>query len=788
MRLAVAATALLFVLVPAAHGASTLDKAALKGIAAAVAAGRLPADQAATDRAVVLRAASLWKRLPAARGDALRAVLADVAAVAGTYNEPRAAALFGMLKENADYLGSHPLLGRAHQDIADADGVIYRYFPGHGFQFHPLGNFGALNAAVASGDQERTRRLADALVARGVGNGAGGLVWEYYFRYQGGRPPWTSGMAQAVAAQALARASQMLGDPALATAAQQAYRAIPGVLVRQVAAGPWIKLYSFAGTVVLNAQLQSAISLRDYAAITGDAGADALATSMRTAAASAIAQFDTGYWSYYALPSADSPLDYHLYVVSLLQRLAKLDARFAAAATRFLAYTHQPPAFKLADPSSGQPGVLFWLSKPGTVTLQVAATAKRLSLSDGWHRIPWATGTRARLLPVHLTARDYAGNSASIDALPLVRAALAARAPADSTVGQPSFVVAAGLDSAAQQPAAAAAGLAARLTVPWQPGATPTPATAQVVELAAAAPPDDATRAQLAAFAASLAQQSPGLRDLVVSATASDEATLAAVHDAVAAVAPGVRVAGSISDPAAFAELGAAFKASGRAQPIMDELAYDAAALPDYGKLVAALGAAFDGTAQPGSALPILYDGVGVATDGTRASEVAQGSAYAAVLRATACQPTATGVVFDRLADSAAADGLLHADLTPKAGLGAVRPLLAQAQRGILAVCPGLAVPAAPSALAFPTQLTSPVSVQLGCLKDCLYLLTLERASDGVPMLARRGALKAGAVPTTVTLPARPVPPGSYRLVVRLVTQVDPGAIFSQQSEPIPAG
>ena len=35
-------------------------------------------------------------------------------------------------------------------DITDADGVVYRYFAGRCFEFHPLANFGALNAHVAA--------------------------------------------------------------------------------------------------------------------------------------------------------------------------------------------------------------------------------------------------------------------------------------------------------------------------------------------------------------------------------------------------------------------------------------------------------------------------------------------------------------------------------------------------------------------------------------------------------------------------------------------------------------
>ncbi|HEY2935621.1 MAG TPA: D-glucuronyl C5-epimerase family protein [Gaiellaceae bacterium] len=769
MRYAAAATALLAaLLLPHAASAATPEQRALQGIAKALAAGRIPPDQAAADRFQVRRAGSLWKRLPAARGAALKAVLGDVAALSGSYTGPRAIALFGELKANADYLATHPLLGRRGQDIGDADGVVYRYVPGHGFQFHPLGNFGALNAAVASGDQDRTRRLADALLARAVGGG----VWEYYYGFGGGRPPWTSGMAQAVAAQAFARAGSTLGEPAYTAVAQRAFAAIPGRLVRARPGGPWIRLYSFSTLVVLNAQLQSVISLRDYASLTGDAAATALAASMRGAAASQLPQFDTGFWSYYALPNDDSPLDYQLYVVSLLRRLTSQDPRFGAAATRFLAYTKQPPAFKLTD--SRGPAVSFWLSKPGTVTATAGSQVRRLGLAGGWHKLSFALGPRAELLPVHLSAVDYAGNSAAVDALPILRAALAVRAPTAS--GQPSFVVGAGVDDLAQAPAAAAFG-ELRVTNPVGPLVSSVPLA---VEFTTAPDP---------AFLASFLEQSPSVRDVLLPA---DFATLAAVRDAVAGR---VRVAGSITDQATLVDLGAAFKASGRTDPIMDELAVATPTLPDYPGLVATLGAAFDGTAQPGSELPILYTHLGTESP-SPAEERAQGQAYSAALRATACQPTAAGVFLDRLVDGPEAgqqDGVLRADMSPKASLAVLAPSLAQAQRGILLVCPGLAVPGAATSLTFPEQTsfaagTRAWSVQLACPRDSLYLVTLERARDGAPMLARRGAVRGGIVPTTVTLPALPVPAGTYRLTVRVVPQVNPGAILLQQSADLVVG
>jgi len=199
-------------------------------------------------------------------------------------------------------------------------------------------------------------------------------------------------MAQAVAAQALARAAGLV--PAESTSlmgkARAAYQAIPGRLLTSVAAGPWIRLYSFTSLPVLNAQLQAVISLQSYATEADDGVAAALAMRMQRAAAATLSRFDTGYWSYYALPHDPSPLDYHEYVVQLLQRLKSADPRFADAAVRFAAYEKQPPAFQLAPSSLGS--VTFWVSKPANISaVSAAGPPKRVSVDGGWHTLAWAS-------------------------------------------------------------------------------------------------------------------------------------------------------------------------------------------------------------------------------------------------------------------------------------------------------------------------------------------------------------------------------------------------------------
>ncbi len=125
------------------------------------------------------------------------------------------------------------------------------------------------------------------------------------------------------------------------------------------------------------------------------------------------------------------------------------------------------------------------------------------------------------------------------------------------------------------------------------------------------------------------------------------ETLLAKTYDALKAANPKVEVLGGAVSPRGsdnpsltrqthsptgfIRDLGTAYRASGRTTPIMDAFAFhpyedDSSVAPllglhpnsttiaigDYAKLVALLGTAFDGTAQAGSKLPIVYDEFGV--------------------------------------------------------------------------------------------------------------------------------------------------------------------------------
>jgi hypothetical protein len=146
---------------------------------------------------------------------------------------------------------------------------------------------------------------------------------------------------------------------------------------------------------------------------------------------------------------------------------------------------------------------------------------------------------------------------------------------------------------------------------------------------------------------------------------------------------------------------------------------------------------------------------------------------YATTLKSAACAPDVSAVLLDRLTDATRAS---------------LRPTIDTAERGAF-VCPGLAAEALPYEVQFPTARTQPVAVSLNCNRDCLYLVTLDRA-DGLPVVARRGQLGGGPSSplTKIVLPRAKLAPGSYRVDVRIVARVNPGAVTRYLSPPLTAG
>jgi hypothetical protein len=391
-----ALTVLALLLVPTASAAKPAGTAWVREAQSARAAltrsfdaGYLSAAEQRRYRGVLAHARVVHGRVPPLRAQLLEKVLAQVADRKSP-TAPQALTLYGTLTANVDYLVDHRVPADG-VDVVGADGIVYRSFYRRGLQFHPLANAGRLNALFAAGDTAGAQELSESLSARAVPRQDGAAVWEYPFDFGTLRAPWKSGMAQAVMAQALAR----VGDTELA---RRAFSAIPRSLDRKLPAGPWIRLYSGRSDVILNAQLQSAISIGDYGELTGDSRAKAYATRMLAAAKSLLPRFDTGHWTRYAL-GVESNLHYQDYVIDLLKLLAKRtgDPVWTDTADRFELYETQPPLMTGPTvtrlvyplPEDGVRDSLvtrFWLSKPSKVALVVDGKAiDGNSLTGGWH-------------------------------------------------------------------------------------------------------------------------------------------------------------------------------------------------------------------------------------------------------------------------------------------------------------------------------------------------------------------------------------------------------------------
>ena len=371
-------------------------------------------------------------------------------------------------------------------------------------------------------------------------------------------------------------------------------------------------------------------------------------------------------------------------------------------------------------------------------------------------------------------------------------------------------------------------------------------------------PLDATAQAQFAQYAAALAGAFPSFDDVIVGnepnlnrfwlpqfapdgSNASAPAylqLLAQTYDALKAVDPRLRVWGGAlaprggdrpegarqtSSPTAFLKaLGAAYRASGRTLPVMDGFTFHpypdnssqspdfphprstSIGLADYGKLVALLAEAFDGTAQQGTTLPILYDEFGIESvvpDGKKSlytgteptttrpvDERRQAASYDVGLRLAFCQPTVAGVLLFHSHDETALiswqSGVYYADGTPKASFWAVRDSLDRARGGSIARCDGLALDVKLTNLRFPGPrafLAGKRETRFRCTYDCSWELVATRTTTGVVAARVRGYGRYGRT-LVASLNGRKIGRAPVRLSLTVVHPVHPGASATRQS------
>jgi hypothetical protein len=351
-------------------------------------------------------------------------------------------------------------------------------------------------------------------------------------------------------------------------------------------------------------------------------------------------------------------------------------------------------------------------------------------------------------------------------------------------------------------------------------------------------PLTDGSRADFAAWAVSVVKAAPTVKEVIVgnepnlnrfwlpqfSLDGGDAAAtaflpfLATTYDALKLTDPTLIVGGiglsprggdnpnaprKTHSPTAFlTDLGQAYRESGRQLPIMDELGFhpyeDASdvdplagthpttttiALADYQKLVALLGAAFDGTAQPGSTLPILYDEFGVESQipARKASlysgkepafthpvtEATQGDFYREGISLAFCQPTVKGILLFHVTDEnvlgAWQSGVYYADGKPKRSIGAVRAAALDAHQGDIASCAGLKLTPKASVRVL-SRINGNMSAVIRCNFTCDFRLRLERLPAGSATASLAGEAQ-GDTPLTVPM-ARLVHKGQYRFAL----------------------
>jgi hypothetical protein len=356
-------------------------------------------------------------------------------------------------------------------------------------------------------------------------------------------------------------------------------------------------------------------------------------------------------------------------------------------------------------------------------------------------------------------------------------------------------------------------------------------------------------RAEFASYAAAIASSTPIRRVIVANepnlnrfwmpqfeldgTSASPKAYLALLaetYDALKAVSPSVRVYGGALSPRGgdrpggarpthsptlfIRQLGLAYRESGGDRPVMDALTHHpypdnssqaptfghpnttTIGVADYGKLVALLGEAFDGTAQPGSELPIMYTEFGVESEippakaslytGTEptttkpVSEATQAAYYEQALALAFCQPTVEGMLLflsrDERARPAWQSGLHYVDGTPKSSRARVTEALDRATGGSITRCPGVQLAVRTTYLRFGTRSSAKKGLfraSFRCDLDCRYRVRLENAVTHVTKLGTRGVAEVGEL-VEVDLGYRALAPGTYRYTLSLVHPVNP--------------
>ena len=391
-------------------------------------AHQIDAATAARDRAAFDDAVRTARRLSGTRRSELQAVVDILHGIAarGQLTAARLPELFATLARNRQWWTTGALLSYGQRvEFSDSE-LVWEYYPGQGIQLQVLGTFGKANGLWQARDDQKLRALLDEMLPLAAQRG-GALAWEYDFAFEAGVPPWTSGMAQATGVQALARASQELGDPRYLATAGEALKIFtlrPPVGVRlPTRAGARYLLYSFAPhEIVVNAFVQTLVGLYDYGQIAHSALAGRLFRAGDRQARLDVPAANTGAWSLYQLGGPESDLSYHELLTGFLQNICQRTnvAVYCTTGAAFASDLKTPPAMTLLTRRlrAGRYALVrFSLSKVSRVGMTIrrdgdgrTALATSASVSHGTHGYGWTVPSAPGRYDVTLTGTDLAGN------------------------------------------------------------------------------------------------------------------------------------------------------------------------------------------------------------------------------------------------------------------------------------------------------------------------------------------------------------------------------------------
>jgi hypothetical protein len=418
-----------------------------------LAAGEL--DQPAHDRyaAIYADAVALRSKLKGARRAAMGAVLRNTRQIAGSgqFIASRLPAVFETVARNRQWWATGSLLRDGQRVNFRGSRIVWQFYGGEGLQIQWLGTFGNANGLWTGHYDDGLRALLDEVLPLATQR-AGGIAFEYLFHFDGGAPPWVSGLAQGTALQAFSRAAVRLNAPQYFQAARALlgiFREAPPSGVRVATpAGAHYLIYSFApGMRVLNAFTQSLNGLYDFSVLANDAEGRALFAAGESELRTALPAYDTGAWSRYSLHS-EADLSYHTlardFLVNLCTRLTESaqggavaqpptggtppapiapiadPAPYCAAGRRWTAYLHQAPKLALVSTRvrGGRPAAIaLTVDKPAFVTLSLRRAGRTVAtlggrLNSGRRTLRWRLPPRTGgIYSVRITAKDLAGNA-----------------------------------------------------------------------------------------------------------------------------------------------------------------------------------------------------------------------------------------------------------------------------------------------------------------------------------------------------------------------------------------